>query len=208
MDEWPRFQKAVLFILAGMILVFGVLTFLGQFQKDLDFHGLSMNREDLPNRTVYSGFSVGNNEKASVSITCFPEDGGMRVEYAAGAAESQVYLVADGQAELLTAEAKEDYWLRWEGFIFSAEDALFFAGLPEPDRVLASWSGWMGATAFALMVMLMAAFPKALFKLRYMWQVEEPEPTKLFWLGHYFSLGLSLFITLIFFLMALTGTPF
>ena len=51
-----------------------------------------------------------------------------------------------------------------------------------------------------------AAFPKALFTLRHMWTVEQPEPTKLFWLGYFFSLGLALFLTLVGYLLALTGS--
>jgi len=207
MGERPRFKKIVLLLLAGMIALFAGLTLLGQFRKDLDFHGVSMAREDQPGRTVYTGYSVGQNEKTALAVACVPEGEDMRVEFVAGAGKPQAYQVADGQAERLTAEVQEDCRQGWEGFRFGEEDALFFAGLPEPDRVRASWGGWLAVTVFALLVMFRAAFPKALFHLRYMWQVEEPEPTALFWLGHYFGTGLLVLLILVFYVMALAGIP-
>lgn len=203
--DWPGFRKAALILLAGMAVLFGALTFLGQFRKDLDFRGLSMTREDLPDRVVYRGDGMDRNRKIPVTVTCVPEDGGVRVEFAAGESEAQIYRAAEGRAELLTAPRTSGPPYGWEEYVFTEEDALSFAALPEPDRVLASWGAYLGTTVLALLLMFHAAFPLAAFKLRYMWMVEEPEPSKLYWLGCFFSLALGLFLVLLGYLLALTG---
>ncbi len=204
--DWPLFRKAALLLLAGMIALFAVLTFLGRFQKDLAFQGLSMTREDLPDRTVYSGYGMGYNRKIPIVVTCLPEDGGVRVEFTAGESETQVYQAAEDRTERLFAPRESGPPYGWEEYVFTEEDARFFAALPEADRVRASWGAYLGVTVLALFFMFNAAFPKALFTLRHMWTVEQPEPTKLFWLGYFFSLGLGLFLTLVGYLLALTGS--
>ena len=204
--DWPGFRKAALILLAWMAVLFGVLTFLGQFQKDLDFHGLSMTREDLPDQVVYSGDSIGHNRKIPIAVTCVPEDGGVRVEFTAGESEAQAYRAAEGRAERITARRGGGIEHGWEEYAFTEEDALFFAALPEADRVRAGWGDYLAATFLAFFLMLYATFPLALFKLRYMWVVEEPEPTRFYWLGYFFNLGLGLFLVLAGYLLALTGT--
>ena len=203
--DWPFFRRAALLLLTGMIVLFGVLPFLGQFQKDLDFRGLSITREDLPDRTVYSGYGMGYNRKIPIVVTCLPEVGGMRVEFTAGESEAQIYQMTEGRAERLSAPRGGGPPYGWEEYVFTEEDARFFAALPEASRVRASWGAYLGVTVLALFLMFHAAFPKALFTLRHMWTVEQPEPTKLFWLGYFFSLGLGLFLILASFLLALTG---
>lgn len=205
--DWPGFRKATLVLLAGMMVLFGALTFLGQSQKDLDFRGLSMTREDLPDRVVYRGDGMAYNRKVPLSVTCVPEDGGVRVTFAAGESAAQIYRAAEGRAELLTPprDSGGAYPRGWEEYAFTEGDALFFAALPEADRVRASWGGYLGGTALALLFLFHAAFPLASFKLRYMWMVEEPEPSRLYWLGYFFSLALGLFLVLVQYLLALTG---
>ena len=74
-EERTRFQKIVLLILAGMILLFGVLNVVSLFRKGVTFKDTLLRMQTEANQTTYYGEIYGD----EVSVIVRSAD--MQVEY-------------------------------------------------------------------------------------------------------------------------------
>lgn len=89
-EERTRIQKTILFLLAAMIVLFGILTGVSRVNKGVLFEGALLKVSASPGQTVYSGKAHGD----PVTITVTPDGGSATaVEFVIGDRFHDIYSV-------------------------------------------------------------------------------------------------------------------
>ena len=141
MDRRVRFQKIVLLVIAGMIVLFGVLTAIFRTHKGVEFYEGLLRMREQDGQTVYSGEAYDT----PVTITVTKTPGNDRLT----TVQITIAGVADDvcQVEYPLDPIETEFGARVPGVRITKNGALLFAGGYDPENA-PGWYNLDGTRAF------------------------------------------------------------